>query len=90
MAKESHQFVCQECGHSSIRWLGRCRSVISGILSLRRLRQAASTHPRLVAQPASDPAPITRISASESDRQLTGIGEFDRVLGGGIVRGLWY
>ena len=44
-------------------------------------------HPRLAAQPASDPAPITRISASESDRQITGIDEFDRVLGGGIVPG---
>ena len=44
-------------------------------------------HPRLAAQPASDPAPITPDSASESDRQLTGIDEFDRVLGGGIVPG---
>jgi DNA repair protein RadA/Sms len=87
MAKESRQFVCQECGHSSIRWLGRCPECDKWNTFVEEIEEAVSMHPRLAAQPASDPAPITRISASESDRQLTGIGEFDRVLGGGIVPG---
>ena len=87
MAKESRQFVCQECGHSSIRWLGRCPECDKWNTFVEEIEEAASVHPRLAAQPASDPAPITRISASESDRQLTGIDEFDRVLGGGIVPG---
>ena len=87
MAKESRQFVCQECGHSSIRWLGRCPECDKWNTFVEEIEETATMHPRLAAQPASDPAPITRISASESDRQLTGIDEFDRVLGGGIVPG---
>ena len=87
MAKAGRQFVCQGCGHSSIRWLGRCPGCEEWNTFVEEIEEAGSTHPRLVAQPASDPAPITRVAASESDRQLTGIGEFDRVLGGGIVPG---
>ena len=41
----------------------------------------------LAGQPVGKPEPITQISASEADRLSTGIGEFDRVLGGGIVPG---
>ena len=87
MAKESRQFVCQECGHASIRWLGRCPECEEWNTFVEEVQETGLVHPRLVAQPASDPAPVTRISASEADRQLTGIGEFDRVLGGGVVPG---
>ena len=87
MAKAGRQFVCQECGHASIRWLGRCPGCEEWNTFVEEIEEVASTHPRLAAQPASDPAPVTRVAASESDRQLTGIGEFDRVLGGGVVPG---
>ena len=87
MAKAGRQFVCHECGHASIRWLGRCPGCEEWNTFVEEIEEVASTHPRLAAQPASDPAPVTRVAASESDRQLTGIGEFDRVLGGGVVPG---
>ena len=87
MAKAGRQFVCQECGHTSIRWLGRCPGCEEWNTFVEEIEEVASTHPRLAAQPASDPAPVTRVAASESDRLLTGIGEFDRVLGGGVVPG---
>ena len=87
MAKAGRQFVCQECGHASIRWLGRCPECEQWNTFVEEIEEVASTHPRFAAQPASDPAPVTRVAASESDRQLTGIGEFDRVLGGGVVPG---
>jgi len=87
MAKERRQFVCQECGYSSIRWLGRCPECEKWNTFVEEVEEAPSARHRPLGQPASRPEPITQIAASEDDRLLTEIGEFDRVLGGGIVPG---
>jgi DNA repair protein RadA/Sms len=88
MAKERRQYVCQECGYISVKWLGRCPECEKWNSFTEELEEAPTvmTH-RTIGQPASRPEPITQISASEADRLLTGMGEFDRVLGGGIVPG---
>ncbi|MCZ6675901.1 MAG: DNA repair protein RadA [Candidatus Poribacteria bacterium] len=87
MAKEHRQFVCQGCGYSSIKWLGRCPECEQWNTFAEEIEEVASAQHWLTGQSAGKPEPITQITASESDRLLTGIGEFDRVLGGGFVPG---
>ena len=81
------QFICQECGHISLRWLGRCpdcnqwNSFVEEMVISEKGKQQHS------ALTSSVPEPITNITATEHDRLSTQIGELDRVLGGGIVPG---
>ncbi|WP_447972683.1 DNA repair protein RadA [Nitrospira sp. Kam-Ns4a] len=85
-------FLCQACGHQSPRWLGRCPDC-GRWNSIKEERLPASS-PRqglvrdgLTGAAASRPAPIDAIEVVGQPRRLTGIGEFDRVLGGGVVPG---
>ena len=88
MAKERRQFVCQECGYFSLKWLGKCPECQkwNSLTEEIELETSSPTHRTIVA-PSRQPEAIIEISASEEDRRLTGIREFDRVLGDGIVPG---
>ena len=88
MAKERRQFVCQECGYFSLKWLGKCPECQkwNSLTEEIELETSSPTH-RTIAAPSRQPEAIVEISASEEDRRLTGIREFDRVLGDGIVPG---
>ena len=87
MSKAKSVFACQTCGHHTTKWLGRCPEC-GGWNTLAEELQAP---PRPARQPgvtsAQLPLPLTEIARSSEERLLTGIGEFDRVLGGGLVRG---
>lgn len=78
-------FQCQSCGYISSKWLGKCpdcgewNSFIEDILK----KEAQKT--RL--DDSLKPIPITFVEVALSDRLSTGIGELDRVLGGGVVKG---
>jgi DNA repair protein RadA/Sms len=89
MSKERRQFVCRECGYTSIKWLGRCPACEKWNSFAEEIEETAPAQMlrRPLAQPTSRPEPITQITASEADRLVTEIGEFDRVLGGGFVPG---
>ena len=89
--------TCTECGYSSPKWLGRCPECGSwGTLeeSAAAMTSAATSRkggvsagaPKGLA-PASPAQPITKINASAAGRVTSGIGELDRVLGGGVVPG---
>src|SRR5262245_876253 len=83
--KPKNQFVCQQCGHTSPKWIGRCPSCQQWNTFVEERVAAA-----VVDAPASwDGSPIrfTEISGVETPRVSTGIAEFDRVLGGGVVAG---
>ena len=88
MAKERRQFVCQECGYVSLKWLGRCPECQkwNSLTEEIEIETSSPTH-RTIGKPSRQPEPIREIAASEEDRLLTGIREFDRVLGDGIVPG---
>jgi len=80
---------CGECGAESPRWLGRCPECgVWGSLaevSVSRARGAAS-----LAAPGAGtitPVPITEVARNAAERLATGVGELDRVLGGGLVPG---
>ncbi|HEY0477678.1 MAG TPA: DNA repair protein RadA [Kofleriaceae bacterium] len=80
---------CQSCGHSEARWLGRCPLCQEWSSLVEEIESAAP--PRPSATGVSDGrAPVAITDAAEisaSDRLTCGIGELDRVLGGGMVAG---
>ena len=89
MSKQKTVFVCQSCGTESPKWIGRCPSC----------KEWNTYHEEIVA-PASagrnsfsdnrerrKPELLENIKTDESKRIKTGIGELDRILGGGMVNG---
>src|SRR4051812_32417993 len=80
---------CQGCGHVESKWLGRCPMCQEWNSLVEELDR--SDAPRPSATGVADglaPTPITEVgAASTADRSQTGIGELDRVLGGGLVAG---
>src|ERR1051326_4356024 len=88
MAKAKIVFACQSCGYQSPKWLGRCPDC-NQWNSLVEERRETVSHPRAELSLGSreHPAPIHEITTAENGRVLSGIGEFDRVLGGGLVEG---
>jgi DNA repair protein RadA/Sms len=87
LAKIKVHFVCQECGFDSPKWLGKC-SGCEAWNSMVEETFSKSEGKRL--HPTSSgvkPRPITEVDNLPVPRLATGVGEFDRVLGGGIVPG---
>src|SRR6185295_9547826 len=85
-------FVCQDCGSQSPKWLGRCPDCGAwNSLVEERLQpaQAPGTAPHRYGgeAPLSTARLYADIEMSDSARLSTGIDEFDRVLGGGVVPG---
>ena len=86
MAKVQTRYVCQSCGYESPKWLGRCPDCNewASLVEEVALASKSSKHPVKV---FSTPTSIMDISADGAARTSSGIGEFDRVLGGGVVEG---
>lgn len=83
MAKPTVTFVCNACGASFPQWLGRC----TGCGAWETLEEQKKTKGRPLSSNGARPMPLDDVPADANDRTLTGIGELDRVLGGGAVRG---
>ena len=87
MAKTRTIFICQECGHQVSKWLGKCPECNSwNSFSEERQLQPSSSKSRNNFE-SSAPLTITEVQPGQENRMMTGIGEFDRVLGGGMVKG---
>jgi DNA repair protein RadA/Sms len=86
--KAKTTFHCQSCGYASPRWLGRCPDC-GGWNSLKEehLPAAGKGRPPALAGLPAKATPLTAIELVGEHRTGTGIGEFDRVLGGGVVPG---
>jgi DNA repair protein RadA/Sms len=88
MAKERSVFVCQSCGAQAARWLGRCTECGEwNTLVEERLAAAPKGGGRVVVAERRTAEPITGIAPATEPRSSCGIGELDRVLGGGVVPG---
>lgn len=85
MSKSAPGYACTECGWTSVRWVGRCGECQAwGSVAERgapKLKQVASQ------VPSAKAVPIKEVALDATQRRLTGIGELDRVLGGGLVPG---
>ncbi|ACR28411.1 DNA repair protein RadA [Burkholderia glumae] len=87
MAKQKTVYVCTACGGQSPKWQGQCPACHAWNTLLESAAETPSSH-RFQALAKS--APVQRladIDAADVPRFTTGIGEFDRVLGGGLVAG---
>jgi DNA repair protein RadA/Sms len=91
MAKAKIAFFCQECGHESPRWVGKCpgcgawNSMVEEPVVKATPAARAGISPGL--STGEKPVSIAAVEAVDAPRLPTGSGELDRVLGGGIVPG---
>jgi DNA repair protein RadA/Sms len=82
MSRAKPGYVCRECGTAAPRWAGRC----SSCGSWNTIDQAPASSDSM-ARPDPAPVPLTQLEGSDGRPQPTGVGELDRVLGGGLVPG---
>ena len=89
MAKAKTHFVCQSCGYQAPKWLGKCPGCQewNTFVEERVIEEKAPERDLLGFEADAIPMPITEIVGEERGRLQIGMGEFDRVLGGGIVFG---
>lgn len=90
MAKPKSFYFCSECGYQSSSWLGRCPECGKFGTFQEEVVQASKTGSiakNKSAAGASKPKLIRDVTTNETQRIPTQCGEFDRVLGGGIVPG---
>jgi DNA repair protein RadA/Sms len=82
-------YTCTECGHESAGWLGRCPGCgeWNTLVEERRPAAPARAGPARRGARAARPVVLAEVEAPPARRLVTGIGELDRVLGGGIVPG---
>ena len=86
MAKTKSVFVCRECGFDSPRWVGRCPGCNAWNTMVEERIQPVKGTVAAVAK-AAKPQLLKEFSGPGELRKPTGIGELDRVLGGGVVDG---
>jgi DNA repair protein RadA/Sms len=86
MSKTKLKYICSNCGYESLRWIGKCPECESWNSFTEEI---VETSPRKanISKSRFSYSKILDISANEDDRIKTGIIEFDRVLGGGIMPG---
>ncbi|PRY58779.1 DNA repair protein RadA/Sms [Knoellia remsis] len=78
-------YRCTECGWTTVKWVGRCGECQAwGSVTEVGAVAARTTAAKSVERPA---VPIGEVDASRAQAQGTGVPEFDRVLGGGLVPG---
>ena len=86
-------FFCQECGYESGKWMGQCPSCRAWNTFVEEKIQPSGSGKAaggisLARRPGTNiPKKLSEIEFREDERTHTGIGELDRVLGGGIVKG---
>ncbi len=87
MAKQKTIYSCTECGATSPKWQGQCPGCGVWNTLVESIAEKAS-NPRFESlAPAARLQNLSEIEAREAERIPTGIGEFDRALGGGLVAG---
>jgi len=79
-------YVCSECGFESAKWIGKCPDC-GGWNTFAEDVVATTKTTKKVAQSFSSPVKLSTVDTAKDPRIVCGIGELDRVLGGGIVRG---
>ena len=94
MAKKAKTvFVCQECGYESPKWQGQCICGAWNTMVEEKVLPAADTADKRrrggtgVQQQKNRPSKLTEVKSGSYSRMDTGIGELNRVLGGGMVKG---
>lgn len=84
-ARRRTRFACMECGSVAPKWVGRCDGCGQWNTIVEEPEPAVA--PPALVRPVTPAAPITDVSALDALPVPTGLGELDRVLGGGVVPG---
>ena len=82
-------YVCQQCGYETPQWFGKCPSCSSWNSFVETVRESGNSN-KLGSKNTHEhvqPRKLSEVKHIDVDRLKTGIGEFDRVIGGGIVPG---
>lgn len=93
MAKSKIQYECSECGHVSAKWLGNCPACGEWHTFEEKLnepKRSTKKHKVDISETEtddSDAVALQDIKYHEKERRSTNLSEFDRVLGGGIIKG---
>lgn len=87
MAKVQTRFVCQACGAAFPRWMGRCTTCGAWNTLVEEAEPTKASKKAASSPSASRAQAISEIREDGSARVPTGVGELDRVLGGGAVLG---
>lgn len=87
MAKEKHQFQCQQCGHITSKWLGRCPDCGSWNSYKEEVILKSQNHRVKESAKTTEAHLVEEVELNAKGRIKTGILEFDRVMGGGITEG---
>jgi DNA repair protein RadA/Sms len=77
-------FSCQACGYQAPKWMGRCPECGAWDSLVEEMGEVPAQRP---ARTPVEPVPIDSVDLDTDVRRSTGIAEFDRVLGGGLVPG---
>lgn len=84
MSKAKYSLRCQECGYRSPKWMGRCPGCGGWNTLVEELDTESSLAPVILEESCQA---ITSVKSLPTDRNLSGLPELDRVLGGGFVPG---
>jgi DNA repair protein RadA/Sms len=87
VAKAKSIYSCTECGGVSPKWQGQCPACGQWNTLVETVAEPSSASRFQAVAPASQLRVLAAIEAREAERLTTGIGEFDRALGGGLVPG---
>jgi DNA repair protein RadA/Sms len=87
MAKSKSIYSCTECGAISPKWQGQCPGCDAWNTLVETVAEKSSGHRFEALAPTARLQNLSEIEARETERIATGIGEFDRALGGGLVPG---
>ena len=89
MAKgKTSVFFCQECGYESAKWMGQCpackewNTFVEETVDKKSISSSGKVKKE---SKAAQVLPLSAVKSEKEERIVTGIAEFDRVLGGGIV-----
>lgn len=86
MAKKTHHYVCTECGHISAKWQGQCPGCNAWNSFTEEVIPSTSRHGK-ASTSSVEAIPLDAIPGTATTRMRSGIDEFDRITGGGIVPG---
>ncbi|MCK6601917.1 MAG: DNA repair protein RadA [Bacteroidetes bacterium] len=93
MARLTTQFICQSCGSVSPKWMGKCsdcgewNTLIEEVVETGKKKVDSIHQNRISATPAQKPSTLAEIPRKEGERMQTAFAEFNRVMGGGIMKG---
>lgn len=93
MAKDKTLYACNECAGTTPRWLGKCPHCNAWNSLVETVAEAPATSKNRLSTgnkglaPTAELAVLSEIEAADVARTPTGLGELDRVLGGGVVEG---